>query len=801
MKIRPSVVLGVGTTGAHVLANIERIFYEVLGDVKLDLFRLLVIETDNTRHDAELPPGAALTLPVDAFVPDIGHAISNLSHFLGSDFDWCPRTLDIGHGRGAGNIRAGGRLMFHSKFPDIQKAVQRAIVETRANAERTATNVALQRLFQSRGLETPHDPVDFDHSVVYVVGTLAGGTCSGMCVDLGYSIHQFDPRAERVGIFFIPDFNASETYRQNAWAALSDLEYFIDHPDHFRGVWFSEQRTRVPYTRGRAKPFDRIYLISSLNQAGQTRLLYSNDAHSPLIVMTGTMLAADLLGLYAIRAGRLVNLNQHVTGDEKRRTFLNLNLRAISYPKYEISEAAACRVVADKICAHWLSASEYTNRAGTASAIQDENERALGRDFWNTKFSAVWQSTGPSVDLQDWVDKIAKGHEENPVKALKYQFTSDAQNTIYSKVAQTAPARLTELKSVLEAGLRERSEQCLNLRCLQLFLEGIRGELEYTLRYWEQLGVPNRTTSNAWKSIVDVSVKKLLGEAGALMYRTAFVREAVLEDGLAELRTRLSMHVMTSILQDVLQWVVADRLVWVANLRLKLQATMGMANDRANQIVGRLVEDRSGPVLRVSRSKIEGFAAEVDHLAKERSGAMTLPFLEIFETTRAADPSRPPNDLFLRLKKDMQPELLRALVSKGYVNIAEQLRDQGQVDQAVISLRSTLGLSLATHPYLQTSPSAVPSYVIAKDDATAHQLVDTMRQTHAPGLQEMELQQLPMFDHMLIFYQEGADLEPGRLDGADQYRAAYAQRMAENAPYLDPLAYMKKNGSDGTPHA
>jgi hypothetical protein len=280
-----------------------------------------------------------------------------------------------------------------------------------------------------------------------------------------------------------------------------------------------------------------------------------------------------------------------------------------------------------------------------------------------------------------------------------------------------------------------------------------------------------------------------------LVYRTAGARYAVLDDGFSEIRTRLSMHVMTGVLQEVLHWILSDRFLWIANLRQTLQATSAMAGERANQIVSRLSQDRSGPVLRVSRSKSEGFAVEVDQLAAERSNAMNLPFLEIFAKARAAEPNRPPNDLFLRLKNEVQPELLRALVSKGYVNIAEQLRDQHQVDQAVIYLRNALGLSLATHPSLQISHTAVPSYIIAKDDVTAHDLVETMRQTHAPGLQEMEQKQLPMFDHMVIFYQEGADMEPANLDGADQYRATYDQRMRENPAYLDPLGYMKQNSA------
>src|SRR5450432_223746 len=211
-----------------------------------------------------------------------------------------------------------------------------------------------------------------------------------MCIDMGYAIRQIDPQAERIGIFFVPDPNAPDTFRQNAWAALKDLEYFIDNQGAFQGVWKSEQRTPLPYSRGAAKPYDRIYLISSLNQSAQTRLQYQSNMQSPLIVMVATMIAADLLGLYSLRAGKLVNLNQHVTGPEKHRTFLNFSLRGISYPKYELSEASACKVVADTICGNWLSKTQYVTKAGMGSNILEDNERSKGRDVWNEKFTVVW---------------------------------------------------------------------------------------------------------------------------------------------------------------------------------------------------------------------------------------------------------------------------------------------------------------------------------------------------------------------------------------------------------------------------
>jgi hypothetical protein len=210
------------------------------------------------------------------------------------------------------------------------------------------------------------------------------------------------------------------------------------------------------------------------------------------------------------------------------------------------------------------------------------------------------------------------------------------------------------------------------------------------------------------------------------------------------------------------------------------------------QIVRRLREDRSGPVLKISRSRSESFDVEVERLAQGQKEAMQLPFLDIYKQATGNDSNRA-GRIFLRLKNDVQPGLLDQLVKKGYVNIAEQLRDQNQIEQATIYLRHALDMSLASHPTLQKSHTAVPSYVVAKDDFTSQNLMDTITQVHIPGLQDMETKALPMFDHMAIFYQEGADFEPAYLDSADAYRKTYDERMKTRPDYLDPLGYMKEH--------
>jgi hypothetical protein len=151
MNLFPSVVVGVGTSGASVVASIERIFFEVLGDTRLDLIRLLVIETDTRQRDFDMTPGGRISRLVDAHENDVHQAIQNLKAHLSDDFAWCPDDLNI-QGHGAGNVRAGGRLLFHSKFAPIKAALSDAIQNAVHSGTRTEVQNSIDLLFNRRGL-------------------------------------------------------------------------------------------------------------------------------------------------------------------------------------------------------------------------------------------------------------------------------------------------------------------------------------------------------------------------------------------------------------------------------------------------------------------------------------------------------------------------------------------------------------------------------------------------------------------------------------------------------------------------
>ena len=105
---------------------------------------------------------------------------------------------------------------------------------------------------------------------VYVVGSLSGGTGSGMFLDLAYRLRNWMAgSADIYGFLVLPDLKANRPIRYlvNVYVALLELNYFGIRETSVRG----ERRTisfHLPLERPieRVAPFDNCYLVSPTNE-------------------------------------------------------------------------------------------------------------------------------------------------------------------------------------------------------------------------------------------------------------------------------------------------------------------------------------------------------------------------------------------------------------------------------------------------------------------------------------------------------------------------------------------------------
>ena len=802
MRINPSVVIGLGSTGSYVVSNLERILYEVVGDVPLDLFRLISLDTDTRPKEDEPPPGGRRGISYSAHVADTGQAIQNLRQALGKDFNWCPDNLII-EGEGAGNLRSGGRLLLFSHFSQISQMIQQAAFEVgQAALQETSTRLFNQQ-FERRHIAPPENLINPNRTSVYLVGTLAGGTCSGMCVDLGYAIKDAAPQAERIGVFLVPGRTQAPVFLENTWATLKDLEFFCDNPSSFRSVWVSDAGARQRFEAKNQLPFDFAYLLSGVNEHGNQRMPYAPNSTSPLVVMASMHLAASLLGMNAHISASHVNIVNQVQTKPKNRFFLNYNLRAVSYPKYEISEAAACGVICDTICPRWLSRENYLSAGGTRP-LHEEDVRAAGRRFWNGSFDQIWLGLSGGVEVKPLVEPIVRGASNDPAADLLRQLADPNQGTIFSQVYQVLSGRTLMIRKQINEGVGTVLQQNQNVRYAELYLEGIKEELEHTLRFWDAAGVPSREDPSSWSTVARRDIDALLGKY-RILSKTLAAHEQLLSDEIENLLVRLRMYLMRKVLRDIQLWLANEISPWLATLRASFETVGSLAN-RRRAVLSQQMKELHGPILKLGRSGNESLASEIESLssiepifAKPLIANGENGYVGIFAVKSLQD-SGDNRKVFLALKNQIQPQALRALEAKGTVDVVQQIREQARMNQVVDHFRDAQSMSLETRLGLLKNPAAVPSFVLAKDAATAGSLIlDMQRAMGNPP--PVTAQPLPMFDHMVLFYQEGAcSVQPGTvyqsmpevLSDSSVYREHYDAKMQDSPQNLDPLASTKR---------
>src|SRR5262249_42176527 len=153
-------------------------------------------------------------------------------------------------------------------------------------------------------------------------------------------------------------------------------------------------------------------------------------------------------------------------------------------------------------------------------------------------------------------------------------------------------------------------------------------------------------------------------------------------------------------------------------------------------------------------------------LAAEPDGTMTGLFAVQVDTR--------PNEaveLFSKMRGRIQPIMLGAIERTGPVNIVKEITEQAMLESVVQRAQVTADLSISVLGALATNANTVPSYLLAKEQESAKMLLEQCKKrAHIEGFESKEL---PLFDHMAIFHQEGGQLTPSQLKHAADFKRAF----------------------------
>jgi len=338
LSVRKTLVLGIGSTGLDVCEQLAEHLTWQYGDFERAAWvRLLVLETAQPRS----PLGDRVIwsgMRREEYVPYRTQPRSTGSEFGFYEWQDGPTLQDIDNpADGAGNCRMLGRLCFF--HPRTYSNLLRRVKEDLSALEQVTPQAIANRL------DEPGMTVEIDQggTVVYIVGTLCGGTCSGAAADLGYLIDVWSGnKARRQAIFTLPHPALASAmaprYKKNAYYALKELNHYqLSHT-----AW----KQRLPGSDTPHVSTDRPYdILRVVMPAGPS----DGDVRN-LNAMIAQYLAAAVGPAGLDIAASDVDASSKMVGGESigfmKPLFSTVGVAALEYPGEHIQRAATARLLA-----------------------------------------------------------------------------------------------------------------------------------------------------------------------------------------------------------------------------------------------------------------------------------------------------------------------------------------------------------------------------------------------------------------------------------------------------------------------
>lgn len=372
--MQPTLFVGLGTTGTKMLKDLRDLMAEEYTSKGLPIFRYVSIETDedfdleNTEQMEDYERIMAVRATINNTAPIRQHKLTPGDPLYNPHLaEWLnPELLKMPFFKaGAANIRMAGRLCLWENWTDMQKTLSDARDAVIAPGAMTAT---------LNMLKNPADGgISGDGSGihVYIVGSLCGGSCSGMLIDVAYFVRTLIGGGNDIyGIFTMYDAElaassaADNAVRSaNCYAALSELNYY-NRPETTYDVITP---SRLPVRAPGQPPFDYTMCVSRSGKIPTHKFVPPAGGfdEKSFNLMVALNLFAEAAGdtdgkKEAIR----VNFKGYPGFGEPKpvpagelatmmRSFASFGLTAVWYPKYRISSAASC-LVSQKLCKNWL---------------------------------------------------------------------------------------------------------------------------------------------------------------------------------------------------------------------------------------------------------------------------------------------------------------------------------------------------------------------------------------------------------------------------------------------------------------
>ncbi len=265
IKLKRTLYVGIGGTGVDTLLKVKENFIDIYGEVP-PMIGFLAIDTDKATNGKSLKSSLGETIRLEqseTLVCSVKGALS-IYNINSTKFDWVPRknvnALSGISGGGAGQVRSNGRFIALFNQKKIENAIGAAI-----------TNITKLIPIESKfAVDKNEDGVERP-VYINVVASIAGGTGSGMLIDVLYIIRESLKNTNEIRLFpwiVLPEIframasgPAMANVLYNSYGALRTLDYFMHYDPKTPAINFGYATIKEPL-------FEYAYIINNTNSAG-----------------------------------------------------------------------------------------------------------------------------------------------------------------------------------------------------------------------------------------------------------------------------------------------------------------------------------------------------------------------------------------------------------------------------------------------------------------------------------------------------------------------------------------------------
>lgn len=397
IRIRPTLIIGLGGTGGDVILRIRKRFFEKYGSLtEFPIVAYLWFDTDNSEKHILAKEMQSFINMADSekrmvTIADTSVITQHLKEPGNEHIDkwWYPGLNDLGQmSDGAGQIRPYSRLAFfhhYKKHQNLRDAIQGA-------GDRIRDPLTQQRMMESPilkqlGLLTQ---VEFNQPTnVYIICSIAGGTGSGMFLDVGFAVKDIfrGKNVTTTAYLVLPDHFGPVTndrMRANAYAALKELNYYSYGVPNFEAEWENGFPVQVP-----TPPFNYCYVFDNQNAAGQVTGARAESQELVFELLADNIFKDFSHGEFADhkRSAR-INLKQfmddtfeypHPRFKQKfTRRYQSAGLSSISVPHARILTACAYKLAAEVLSVWGGLTSTGFNPADIPRVVEERFNPAVG---------------------------------------------------------------------------------------------------------------------------------------------------------------------------------------------------------------------------------------------------------------------------------------------------------------------------------------------------------------------------------------------------------------------------------------